>query len=305
MVALDALLTERSVTRSAERLGLTQPALSASLARLRRHFHDPLLVRRGNTHELTPLATVLLYEVRNALEAADRVFEPDGSHDPGLIDREFVVLMSDYAMTIVGAALLEEMGKTAPSARLRLERFDVSTFGSVRHVLREVDGLMLPHGFIRDLPSIDVFTDRWVCVVACSNASVGNVLAPEDMRRLPWIWTYNTASVVSSPLRVLQAEGIDPTPVLTVDNFLSLPDLIADSQRIALLEERLVPRITQGRGVRVVACPYELPDLVEAFWWHPASTVRPEHRWFRAQVAAVRDSLLGDGDASDLLSVHR
>jgi len=119
MVALDALLTERNVTRSAELLGLTQPALSASLAKLRRHFDDPLLVRRGNSYELTPKATFLRYEVRVALEAAGKVFDRKTPFDPTHIDREFVVLMSDYVMACLGPHLLDELTRDAPTVRLR------------------------------------------------------------------------------------------------------------------------------------------------------------------------------------------
>ena len=75
LVSLDALLTERSVTRAAERLHLSQPALSASLARLRTHFNDPILARRGNTYELTPFALRLAEHTTTALDAARRVFE--------------------------------------------------------------------------------------------------------------------------------------------------------------------------------------------------------------------------------------
>jgi hypothetical protein len=74
LISLDALLTERSVTRAAERLHLSQPALSASLSRLRTHFGDPILARRGNTYELTPFAVRLTEHTTTALDAARRVF---------------------------------------------------------------------------------------------------------------------------------------------------------------------------------------------------------------------------------------
>ncbi|MBN9183250.1 MAG: LysR family transcriptional regulator, partial [Microbacterium sp.] len=79
LVSLDALLTERSVTRAADRLHLSQPALSASLARLRTHFGDPILARRGNSYELTPFALRLAEHTTVALEAARRVFESQAS----------------------------------------------------------------------------------------------------------------------------------------------------------------------------------------------------------------------------------
>jgi DNA-binding transcriptional LysR family regulator len=94
LVSLDALLEQRSVTRAAEQMGLSQPALSASLARLRRHFGDELLSRVGNTYRLTPLAVQLRPRVRLALDGVERVFSAQPDFDPAESTREFSVLVS-------------------------------------------------------------------------------------------------------------------------------------------------------------------------------------------------------------------
>jgi hypothetical protein len=104
LVSLDALLQERSVSRAAERLGLSQPSLSASLARLRRHFRDDLLARVGNRYELTPLAAQLAEQTTSALAAVARVFASEPDFDPATSEREFTVLISDYAITGAGPA---------------------------------------------------------------------------------------------------------------------------------------------------------------------------------------------------------
>ena len=105
LVSLDALLTERSVTRAAERLHLSQPALSASLARLRTHFNDPILARTGNTYELTPLASRLSEHTAAALDAARRVFESQAEWDPSQSTREFAIYGSDYSLATTGRRL--------------------------------------------------------------------------------------------------------------------------------------------------------------------------------------------------------
>ena len=96
LVSLDALLQERSVTRAATRMGLSQPALSASLARLRRHFGDELLTRVGNEYRLTPLAVQLKELSRLALSGVERVFDAQTEFDPASSRREFSLLVSDY-----------------------------------------------------------------------------------------------------------------------------------------------------------------------------------------------------------------
>src|SRR3954452_15208537 len=102
LVSLDALLQERSVTRAAARIGLSQPALSASLARLRRHFGDELLTRAGNEYRLTPLAVQLRDLARPALTGVERVFTAQTEFDPARSNREFHLLVSDYGVAVLG-----------------------------------------------------------------------------------------------------------------------------------------------------------------------------------------------------------
>jgi DNA-binding transcriptional LysR family regulator len=96
VVALRALLEERNVTRAGQRIGLSQPATSAALARLRRHFGDELLSRDSGSYELTALGTVLLDRTRTACEMLERVFASQVQFDPAQEEREFTILASDY-----------------------------------------------------------------------------------------------------------------------------------------------------------------------------------------------------------------
>lgn len=119
IVSLDALLQERSVSKAAARLGLSQPALSASLARLRRHFDDDLLARVGNRYELTPLAAQLVDVTASAMAGVLRVFTSAAQFDPATATREFTVVLSDYATTVLGPALAELSAEQAPGVHLR------------------------------------------------------------------------------------------------------------------------------------------------------------------------------------------
>src|SRR5215217_2732539 len=102
LVSLDALLQQRSVTRAASQMGLSQPALSASLGRLRRHFGDELLTRVGNEYRLTPLAVQLGDLARLALTGVERVFTAQPEFDPASSTREFSLFMSDYGVAVLG-----------------------------------------------------------------------------------------------------------------------------------------------------------------------------------------------------------
>ena len=241
LVSLDALLSERSVSRAAERLGLSQPSLSASLARLRRHFHDDLLDRVGNRYELTPLAAQLAGQTASALAAVARVFASEPGFDPATADREFTVLISDYAITVLGpqlAALLQQ----APSVRLRLHQVTIPVVNDAAQALREVDAMALPHGYLSDLPSQQLFTDRWVCIVAADHRGVGEKVTLADLEELPMVVAHTPASYTPAG-KQLSMLGVQPRVQLVAETFLALPFLVAASNGVALIQERLARQL--------------------------------------------------------------
>src|SRR6478752_10854470 len=102
LVTLDAVLEQRSVSRAAEQLGLSQPAVSAQLSRLRRHFGDELLARFGNQYRLTPLAQQLRARVSTAVTGVERVFAAEPDFNPATTSREYSLIMSDYGVAVLG-----------------------------------------------------------------------------------------------------------------------------------------------------------------------------------------------------------
>jgi DNA-binding transcriptional LysR family regulator len=285
LIALDALLEQRGVTRAAQQLGLSQPALSASLARLRRHFGDELLARVGNEYRLTPLAAQLKPRVRLALEGVERVFTAQPEFDPAESTREFSVLLSDYACAVLGTPLAELLGSEAPRARLRLEHNTPGAVDSAEQTLLTTDLLVLPHGFVTDLPHADLVRDRWVIVVATDHPDVGDTLAVEQLEQLPWVATYYGPTASTPAARQMRMLGIEPRVQVVTESFLTVPRLVAGTRRIALLQERLVALLPGDAGVRALPCPFEVGPLIDAMWWHPVYDRDPEHAWFRDLVA--------------------
>ena len=296
LLSLDALLQERGVTRAAQRLGLSQPALSAALARLRRHFDDELLARVGNVYELTPLAVQLRQRTSVALAGVERVFDASTIFDPQTSRREFTVLASDYAMAVVGEFLGDLLSARAPSMRIRLKQHNSELIERASDALRTVDGILLPHGFLTDVPHVDLFDDEWVCLLATTNDQVGAELTMQDLSSLPWVLTYHGPSSFTPAGRQLQMLGVEPHIQLVVESFLALPFVIAHSNRIALVQRRLVPRLTARGDVRAMTPPYDTVPLVEAMWWHPIHQRDPEHEWLRRLFAeagrGISDSAL-------------
>ena len=127
LVALRELLRERSVTRAAERLGVTQPAASAALSRLRRHFGDELLVRDRGEYTLTALGAQLAEQVGPVCDAAERLFAATADFDPATSEREFTLVMADYAIVVMGEALSQVIARAAPRARLHVRQHEDDT----------------------------------------------------------------------------------------------------------------------------------------------------------------------------------
>jgi DNA-binding transcriptional LysR family regulator len=298
LVSLDALLDQRGVTRAAQQLGLSQPALSASLARLRRHFGDELLTRVGNEYRLTPLAAQLKPRVRLALEGVERVFTAQPEFDPAQSTREFSVLMSDYASAVLGSALAGLLAEEAPSARLRLAHNTPEAVDHAEQTLLATDLLVLPHGFVTDLRHADLLRDRWVLVVATENPEVGDAVSLEQLESIPWVATYYGPTASTPAARVMRMLGIEPRVEVVTESFLTVPGLVAGSRRIALLQERLVRALTADLGVRTVPCPFDAGPLVDAMWWHPVYDRDPEHTFFRDLVARAARSVAGTEPAT-------
>lgn len=291
LVPLEALLRERSVTRAAASLGLSQPSLSSSLARLRRHFCDELLTRVGNTYELTPLAVQLQQRTEAALISVERVFASEPIFEPAASQREYRIVSSDYPMAVLGGQVGRLLAERAPGVRLRYERVTPVMVDGAPDSLRNIDALVLPHGFITEVPHLDLFSDSWMCLVSSDNTEVGEFLRMEQLGRLPWVFTFHSATAFTAAARQLQILGIEPHVQAVVESFLALPFLIAGTNRIGLIQANLVPRLTMAGDVRALPCPYDVVPLVEAMWWHPAYTADPEHAWLRDLFAEAGRSI--------------
>ena len=301
LVALDALLQQRSVTRAAGQMGLSQPALSASLARLRRHFGDDLLTRAGNEYRLTPLAVQLRDLSRLALTGVERVFTAQPEFDAASSTREFSLLISDYGVAVLGSTIAALLAEEAPHARLRLTASTPAAVDRADQILLSTDLLVLPHGFITDLSHLDLYRDEWVCVVSADNAAVEEELTVEHLETLPWVVTFHGPTAATHASRQMRMRGIEPNVQVITENFLTVPGLVAGSDRIALLQRRLVELLPLDIGLRALPPPVEVGQLVEAIWWHPVYDDDPEHAYLRELIVRASEQATGTGiDVADI-----
>lgn len=287
---LDVLLKERNVTRAADRLNLSQPAVSSALKRLRRHFNDDLLVRVGNQFQLTSLAVELSERAGVALTALDSVFSISSDFDPATSDREFIIMVSDYALAVLDHAISMALAEQAPRVRLRLQNASTATVEHSAEILRTAHGTIVPHHCLTsELPHVNLYTDTWRCMVAEDNRTIGAMVTLADLGQLPRV---SCRSLMGSMIDMhLATHGIAVRAQVLVDCFTSMPCFVAGTERIALLPTRLADKIAPTAGVRFLPCPFEFSPLMEALWWHPMYEHDPAHQWLRGLVHKAANTL--------------
>ncbi|MGY4857329.1 LysR family transcriptional regulator [Cryobacterium sp. AP23] len=285
LLALDALLTDRSVTRAADRLGVSQPAMSASLARIRRQFEDPILIRRGNGFDVSPLAARLAPHAAIALDAARRVFESQADWSPAESTREFSFYSSDFGMRTIGPVVSRLVEESAPGVRLRLSLLSPAIVDEAKMRLRTIDGMILPHGFLEGLSHTDLWHDDWVVLADEANEVIAEGMALDALRECRWVYSYQSKQAFTLATRQLQNLGIEPDVAAVVESFLAIPDFLIGTRRIALVQRRVAERAIRSGGLRMVKAPFEPSPVLTALWWHPLFDADPEHRWIRETFA--------------------
>ena len=291
LVALRVLLEEGNVTRAGKRLEMSQPAMSGALTRLRRHFRDELLVRHGREFELTPFARELLPEVQEALRLMRAALQIDVAFEPETSDRVFRLTMSDYALSVVHAPLLQRLREGAPGVRLEVEPLGPDVRDSER-VLIDYDVLVGPLGY--GFPGVGkpFFRDRMVCLVDERNARlVDGRLTMADLTELPHaIASFGRYNLTPAD-RVLGELGLNRKVGIVVSGYLPLPHVIEGTDMVAVLPERLARRHTGWGGLVAVEPPFGEVVLAEGYWYAAHREADAAYRWFFARLDEVAEAL--------------
>jgi DNA-binding transcriptional LysR family regulator len=291
LVVLQALLEEGNVTRAGMRLGMPQPAVSNALARLRRHYRDELLVRTGNGYELTPLARSLLPSVQGSTRLAGHALFSGLRGQPPAGDRVFSISLSDYAMTVFGEPLLRRVHDLAPDASIRMRLATRDMTDGDRELLG-YDLLIAPlRPASYERPEV-VVRDRIVYVADPGNPRLRDGrLTADDLGALPHAAVRLPDPGSDAAASALLRRGIRPNVAVITAGWLPLPFLIAGTDMVAALPERLALRLSAAAGVIIVEPPFSPMELVEAAWWHPLHATDLGLTWLRGLVSEVAASL--------------
>lgn len=284
LVVLDALLVERSVTRAASRLGLSQSATSHALARLRDHFGDPLLVRTGDKLALTARATDLAEPVRGALAQLDGAVRGARAFDPARARRAFTVAMADHVGALLLPPLHARLARAAPDVDLRVAAVHRDIEAALDSDAADLLVTMSSGG--DDAPGLyqqRLFDDRYVCVVRRGHPATRRALTVEAYAALPHllIAPRGGRGIVD---RELAARGLARRVAMQVPHALVAPHVVAASDLVLTVIARFARAYADILPLEVLDVPLALPALTCRQRWHERSHHDPAHAWLRARV---------------------
>jgi DNA-binding transcriptional LysR family regulator len=289
VLVLDALLSERHVTRAAARLGVTQSAASHALGRLRQLLGDPLLVRGPRGMMLpTPRALALAPAVRRVLEDLASVLRGDAAFDPATARRTFRIGASDYVELVLAPRLVERLARAAPGIDLWIQTFaDHGDEALAAGVLDVVIGP--PRGAARPAGSFEkvLFDESFTCIVrtghplADSRMTLARYCAASHLLVAP---RGTPGSFVDDALADL---GRSRRVAVAVPHFLVVPYVIAASDLVATLATRIASRFGDTLGLVQMSPPFVLPKFEIALAWHERAHDDRPQRWLREQILAV------------------
>ncbi len=274
LVILDALLNERNVSRAGQRIGLSQSAMSAALARLRDVFGDPLLVRVGRGLELTRNAEALVVPLRQALMQIEQTLSQNRGFDPMTDQRTFSIAASDYAVLVLLAPFIRVLSEEAPNITVHLLPRSPHAAGMLQS--DQADIVIEPRSIMGDVdfPYAPLASDRWLCAIDANNhPNIGDRMTMGQFMELPHL-VYGIGSDRQLNLadQHLHQIGIERRIEVTVESFLLVPFLIQGTRLVSFVLERAARVLATLPAIKMLDPPMELPDIQEMMYWHSRHT---------------------------------
>ncbi|MDC8747817.1 LysR family transcriptional regulator [Xanthomonas campestris] len=286
LVTLEALLEEQNVTRAARRLHLSQPAVSAQLARLRDLFADPLLIPAHRGMIPTAKADELLVPLRSALDQVRATVDQDGDFDPAMDRLTVSIACTDYLQAALTQPLVRELRRQAPGVKVALRILDIPRL-VMQMVRGEVDlALMTPNDAPAGLHNQRLFEERYVLIGRKGHPRLRRKLTAPQFAQLNHIVVSLRGGDFSTPVDdTLATLGLQRKVMLSATSFLFVPDMVANSDLVALVPQRLVRN--RAADLRIVDCPVPVQSFEVGMLWSDRSDSHPGQRWVRELLAKM------------------
>ncbi|MFJ5486792.1 LysR family transcriptional regulator [Hansschlegelia beijingensis] len=282
-----ALMEERSVTRAADRLGMTQPALSNALSRLRVMMQDQLFIRERYGVQPTPIALELAPVIAEALARLDDAVLGQQDFDPAKAERLFAIAPNGYVEFAIVPAIIARLGRDAPGVKLRLIPYgnDLVETGvssgatalALGRIVDPPDNLVVTH----------LLDDGLACVVRADHPEIGDRISREQFERLKHINVVPPGRMRAGLFQALSQQQLRRDVAISVTNFFAVVEMIAVTDYCATLPKLICRRVAHDRRLKVLSAPVDLGTFPVEMAWHVRYRHDAAHRWLRSLIAEV------------------
>lgn len=289
-----ALIVERHVTRAGQRIGLSQPAVSAALNRLRAIFDDELFIRDAGGMRPTPRALALAEPIGDALRRIENALGTTGRFEPAAAQRDFSIMGIDYVSYLLAPPLVSELQRVAPGIVVRFVDAGANPIPQLLEEGRIDLAVEVMHELPDPIRSQFLLRDRYAVIAAADhpeiapNAAADRTILDLDVYcRLPHVLHSLTGNTRGNVDAALAAIGRQRHVALSLPHFFSIAQAVATSRMIATYPERLAAKLAPLLGLRLYRPPVELPPISLALIWHRRNDSEAGHMWLRQRLMSV------------------
>lgn len=294
LVVFDALMAERHVTKAGERLGLSQPATSNALARLRKLVDDPLFVRTAGGLQPTPRAIALAGYIQPALEQMQAALFGKDEFNPAKSERVFSLGMSDYVEFILLPKLMEKFQAIAPKASVQIRS------GNRQKLLSLLDAgeIDMAIGVFSEKvvwhEEQFLFQENYVCICRSQHLQIQQSLSPEEYLAASHLLVSLNEDRVGRVDEILARRNLTRNIALSIPHFLVAPFILAQTDLIATLGERVARAFARSQNLKIFPLPFAVDGFSVFMRWHQSNQNHPAHVWLRAIVTEVSREILAE-----------
>lgn len=282
LTALRALLTERNVTRAADSLCVSQSAMSGILARLREYFDDPLIVPVARRMEPTPLGESLIGKVNDLLLQIEATLGTKPDFEPAKSGRHFIIVASDYAISVLLLDTLRELHASAPGVTFEFRPPTRLAYQELES--GEVDFIIAPEWYeTKGFSSCALWDDAYCAVVDRDSTEFGDSVSLEQYMAARHVSTENRGPPMFEAWFDRRYSGGRRVEV-RVPNFTLLPRLVIGTSRLATMHARLAAQVCEQWPLRRARLDFEAPPFVEMLQWHSYRDLDPGIVWVRERL---------------------
>ena len=288
----DALISEGQVSRAAERVNLSQPAMSLALKRLRELFDDPLLVRTSKGMVPTSRARELIGPVREILRRSSDLLRPRGHFVPAEAAGSLVIMSTDYVSMLLMPPLMRQIETIAPGVRINAKAVEPDQL----KYLFESGLVDIGVGYVVNPPGElrirQAFEENLVCIARAGHPTIQGRLSLEQFTANPHVQIRPGDMRYALLLeRALSQHGLEAAVGAIVHDFILAPEIVASTDMIAVVPERMARRYQSSLGMQALALPVDVPPLNFSMIWHERTHREPLYQWLRDLVLHICEAL--------------